>query len=274
MSALELRPPAPLRLLVPCVGGVPANYLCAPSARLACEATFRRTCGANALCGCPPCAASTWAGLLVPWAATALSHQYGQPPLPVAALQRMSQPRDTRAGWAEPSDPAPALTSPPPLSVPTGDLPPTGYPRSSAGLQLPALVSKSDLTDPLVTFVPTSPSHLQACASAMPAGCRPAPEPTSDHVPVFPAVPTVSTDAAPLPTGHVPRTVPTLADILADDEFGAATSDTPYVADGHPRPDLAADVLRSLHASNTGLVCYLAYEGLRLSALGSLCPGL
>ena len=227
---------------------------CAPAARMPCVAAHRalRARGLGSLCP----------GLWLP------SDRYRQPPLPAAALPSRPQPHDVRAGWAESSDPAPALTSPPTPSVPTGDLPPSGYRCPAAGLQLPVLISQSGLTDP-VAPVPPSLGHLKACAGTLPAGCRPSPESTSDHGPGFPAVPTASTDAAPLPTGHVPRTVPTLEDVLADDEFGAAPSDTPYVADGNPRPDLAADVLRSLHVCNTGLVCYLAYEGLRLSALSS-----
>ena len=165
----------------------------------------------------------------VGWAPCALgcdcptSDRYGQPLLPVAALSSSPQPHAARAGWAESSDPAPALTSPPRLSVPTGDLLPTGYPYVAAGLHLPAPIPKSGLTDP-VAFVPPTSSHLKACAGSLPPGCRPSPEPTSDHTPGFPAAPTVSTDAAPLPTVSVPRTMPTLEDILADDEFGAATS--------------------------------------------------
>ena len=189
----------------------------------------------------------------------------------MTVLSSSPQPHAARAGWAESFDPAPALTSPPPPSVPTGDLLPTGYPYVAAGLRLPAATSKSGLTDSPVAVVPPTQSHLRACASALPADCSPAPASTSNPSPGLPTAPTVSTAAAPVPTVHVPRPVPTLSDILADDELGAAASDTPYVADGHPRPDLAAEDLRSLLSCNTGLVCYLAYEGLRLSALSSFC---
>ena len=68
-------------------------------------------------------------------------------------------------------------------------------------------------------------------------------------------------------TPAVANSLPTLEGILADDAFGVDPPAQPEVADGNPRPDLAAAVLAELRACNMGLACYLAHEGLRLSSL-------
>ena len=67
-------------------------------------------------------------------------------------------------------------------------------------------------------------------------------------------------------TPAVATALPTLEGILADDAVGVDPPAQPEVADGNPRPDLAAAVLAELRACNTGLACYLAHEGL-LSSL-------
>ena len=124
-----------------------------------------------------------------------------------------------------------------------------------------------------VTVVPAA--VLPPFLGSDPNSTRPRPPAPRELLP--PGVsPVVHATDAPLLSDQVCRSVvtpavatslPTLEGILADDAFGVDPPTQPEVADGNPRPDLAAAVLSELRACNMGLACYLAHEGLRLSSL-------